>query len=178
MEIGYGINSESVSKLRCEQVFFGISFSEVIKVLKRGDILKVESIETISRNVRELKEVTEELGQRGVYLSTVREQIDTRLTSGQLLVNTLPKLLELDKKYMLARQQEGIARKVQLGIYSGNLQLKVSLEQFESIYRQWKSKEILAKDAMKALGLKPNTFYRIIKKYEKTGNPNETNHKE
>ena len=37
---------------------------------------------------------------------------------------------------------------------------------FEEIYHKWKNKEVTARKAMNTLGLKTNTFYRMVKDYE------------
>lgn len=40
-------------------------------------------------------------------------------------------------------------------------------ESFETVYHEWKDGKIYAVEAMQILGLKPNTFYRRVKEYEK-----------
>lgn len=39
---------------------------------------------------------------------------------------------------------------------------------FKQIYAKWKATEITARQAMKELDLKPNTFYRRAKEYEQS----------
>ena len=39
-------------------------------------------------------------------------------------------------------------------------------EHFGEYYQKWKSKEISATAAMKSLGLKPNSFYKLAHRYE------------
>jgi transcriptional regulator of acetoin/glycerol metabolism len=41
-------------------------------------------------------------------------------------------------------------------------------EMFLSVYKEWKSGNITATEGMKGLNMKPNTFYRRVKKYEST----------
>lgn len=43
-------------------------------------------------------------------------------------------------------------------------------ENWDEYYRQWKDGEITARNAMTLMGLKKDSFYRLVKKYE---NPNE-----
>ncbi|MGL5717579.1 MAG: hypothetical protein ACRCX2_31485 [Paraclostridium sp.] len=39
-------------------------------------------------------------------------------------------------------------------------------ENFEEVYKEWKSGDITAVKAMNLLDLKPNTFYRRVNEYE------------
>ena len=39
-------------------------------------------------------------------------------------------------------------------------------ENFEEYYQKWKAKEISSISAMKSMGLKSNSFYKLIHKYE------------
>ncbi|NRF94651.1 hypothetical protein HQN89_27510 [Paenibacillus frigoriresistens] len=39
--------------------------------------------------------------------------------------------------------------------------------EFEKTYKEWKAERITATEAMQRLDMKPNTFYRRVKEYEK-----------
>lgn len=71
---------------------------------------------------------------------------------------------ELEKR--AKRQREGIDIAMEKGVHFGRKPIEVDANQFESVYKQWKAEEISAREAMKQLGLKPNTFYRRVKDYE------------
>ena len=73
---------------------------------------------------------------------------------------------ELEREYILQRQREGIAIAKTEGKYTGRKPLPVP-ENFDAIVTRWRRGEITAAEAMKKLGLKPNTFYRRIKQAEK-----------
>lgn len=71
---------------------------------------------------------------------------------------------EMDKR--VKRQREGIEIARKAGKYKGRKPIQINQAKFESVYRQWKSQEIMTKEAMQRLGLKSSTFYRKIKEYE------------
>ena len=63
--------------------------------------------------------------------------------------------------------EKGIEEAKKQGKYKGRQPIKVDSEQFKRIYFRWKNDEITARQAMQELGLKPDTFYRRVKAYEK-----------
>jgi len=71
---------------------------------------------------------------------------------------------ELTKKEK--RQREGIEAAKARGVYKGRKPITVDEKLFENVYKRWKDGEITALKAMDMLGLKTNTFYRMVKQYE------------
>ena len=43
--------------------------------------------------------------------------------------------------------------------------MKIDREHFEAVVREWRADKITAVEAMKQLGVKPNTFYRRVKEW-------------
>ena len=75
-------------------------------------------------------------------------------------------LAEFEREQMLQRQKEGIEIAKADGKYKGRQPIRVDTAHFEKEYKQWKSGKQTATAAMKALNMKPNTFYRRVKEYE------------
>lgn len=44
----------------------------------------------------------------------------------------------------------------------------IAVPNFPTVYEQWKNGELTARQCMRQLNLKPNTFYRRVKEYEGT----------
>lgn len=76
---------------------------------------------------------------------------------------------ELEKRSK--RQAEGIVEAQKKGVKFGRQPIKVNESEFVKVYQDWKASKITAKQAMKELALKPNTFYRRVKEYETSQNP-------
>ncbi|KFN12867.1 putative dNA recombinase [Bacillus pseudomycoides] len=74
------------------------------------------------------------------------------------------------------RQAEGIAVAKSQGKHLGRPQFNLStlnskqLLLIEETYPKWKNREITGVQFMEVLGLKKNTFYKVIKEYENTLN--------
>jgi len=43
--------------------------------------------------------------------------------------------------------------------------MKIDRAEFEAVVKEWREDRITAVEAMKRLGLKPNTFYRRVKEW-------------
>ncbi len=76
---------------------------------------------------------------------------------------------ELEKRSK--RQAEGIVEAKKKGVKFGRQPIKINESEFVKVYQDWKASKITAKQAMEELALKPNTFYRRVKEYEASQNP-------
>ncbi len=85
---------------------------------------------------------------------------------GKLMLTIFAGLAEFEREQMLQRQKEGIEIAKADGKYKGRQPIRVDIAHFEKEYKQWKSGKQTATAAMKALNMKPNTFYRRVKEYE------------
>ncbi|MED4654741.1 recombinase, partial [Bacillus pseudomycoides] len=81
-----------------------------------------------------------------------------------------------ERKKIHQRQAEGIAVAKSQGKHLGRPQFNLStlsskqLLIIEETYPKWKNREIIGVQFMEVLGLKKNTFYKVIKEYENTLN--------
>ena len=69
----------------------------------------------------------------------------------------------LERENIKQRQKEGIASAKNKGIKFGRPKLEINSENFESIYKQWKSGKIKGVEAMK---MTKATFYRRVEEHE------------
>ena len=83
-----------------------------------------------------------------------------------LLIEVYSTMAQQELEKRAKRQVEGIIEAQKKGVQFGRKAIYVNEIQFHTVYYQWKSHEITAKQAMTKLNLKPNTFYRRIKEYE------------
>lgn len=134
--------------------------------VREGDTIIVESISRLARNTKDLLTLTDEMIEKGVDFISLKETIDTNTPAGKAMLTIFGAISQLERDYIRERQQEGIAlRKARQG-YQGRPPIQIPEEEFKTVYDLWKAGEITARVAMKQLGLKPNTFYRHVKKYE------------
>ena len=145
---------------------------EMMSFMRNGDTVIVESISRLARNTRDLLEITDEMTKKGVKFVSQKETIDTTTPFGTMVLTIFGAIAQMERDYIRERQKEGIDLKKARGEYKGKVAIKVDEKLFAGEYGLWKREQITARAAMKHLSVKPNTFYRMVKRYEETGSPN------
>lgn len=147
--------------------------------LRPGDVLYIDSLDRLGRNyegiVAEWQSLTKEMDVDIVVLDM--PLLDTRKNKdllGTLISDIVLQLLsyvaENEREKIRSRQAEGIAAAKARGVYKGRKPVAVDKEQFIKLYQEVKTGERTNKYAMDQLGLKRNTYYKLIQEYEsKTG---------
>lgn len=141
---------------------------KMLEYVREDDILYVESISRLGRNLKDLLNIVESLNDKGVGLISLKEShIDTTSPQGKLIFNIFATLAEFEREQNKQRQMEGIAIAKAEGKYKGRKKIEIQIDKkFQKLYQEWKSEKITAVQFMKELDLKKNTFYRRIKEYE------------
>ena len=141
-------------------------FKEMMAFVRDGDTLIVESISRIARNTRDLLTIISNLTDKGVEFVSLKENIDTTTPHGRFMLTVFGALAELERESILERQREGIEIAKVEGKYKGRKPVAIDEAKFRAVCARWRAGEITATAAMKEVGLKPNTFYRRVKKME------------
>lgn len=134
---------------------------KMMEYVRKGDTVVVESISRFARNTRDLLELVERLTAKQVEFVSQKEAIDTTTPTGKFMLTIFGAVAELEREYILQRQQEGIAIAKANGIYKGRK--PIQRPNFDQVVFRWRQGEITAVEAMKRLDLKPSTFYRKVK---------------
>ena len=90
-----------------------------------------------------------------------KEAIDTTTPSGKFMLTIFGAVAELEREYILQRQQEGIAIAKAQGVYKGRK--PIERPEFPQVAELWREGKITAVEAMRRLDMKPGTFYRRVK---------------
>ena len=138
----------------------------MMEFMREGDTVVVESFSRLARSTKDLLEITDVMTEKGVEFISQKETIDTSTPAGRMLLTILASISQFERECIRERQQEGIELKKARGEYKGRIPIKVEDKAFEELFKSWKAKEITAREAMKKLGLKPNTFYRRVAAWE------------
>lgn len=88
----------------------------------------------------------------------------------QILIEVYSAMAQQELEKRAKRQAEGIAVAKEKGVKFGRRAIQVNESEFKGVYSLWKAGEITAVESMNRLNLKPNTFYRRVKEYEKEYN--------
>ena len=134
----------------------------IMNFVREGDAVIVESISRFARNTKDLLELVELLSSKQVEFVSKKEAIDTSTPTGKFMLTVFGAVAELEREYLLQRQQEGIAIAKASGIYKGRK--PIEHPQFDSVVSSWRKGDLTATEAMRRLGMKPSTFYRKVKR--------------
>lgn len=146
------------------------------RMLREGDILYIKSLDRLGRNKQMiLDEWNDIVKVKKVdivildmpLLDTTKYKDMNGLENliSDIILQLLSYMAEDERVRIKERQKEGIKIAREKGIQFGRRKIDPG-ENFEEVYKEWKSGSITAVKAMSLLGLKSNTFYRRVNEYE------------
>lgn len=154
-------------------------------IIREGDLVYIDALDRLGRNydgiIKEWKEITRELGADIIILENetlfdsrkFRDMGDLGKLMEDQFLSLLSYVAEQERKKIRQRQAEGIALAKAQGKHLGRPRIaldtlsKIQVDILKSNYSKWKNKEITGVKFMEMIGLKKNTFYKIIKEYDK-----------
>lgn len=142
-------------------------------ILRENDLLVIKSIDRLGRNynqiIDEWKDITKNIKADIVVIDM--PLLDTRKNKdllgtfiSDLVLQILSYVAEQERTFIKQRQKEGITNAKNNGVKFGRPKIEKP-QNFDVVVSRWKNKNIKSKEAMELLGLKPNTFYNMVKKY-------------
>ena len=157
--------------------FERLEYVKLLKKLKPGDILAVQSIDRLGRNYDEIIEqwriITKEKEADIVILdmplldTRKKEQDLTSTFIADLVLQILSYVAQTERENIRKRQADGIAAARAQGIKFGR-QSKPIPKDFEDIVYLWRSKEIRLDQALNTLNVGRTYFFQHAKLYPKT----------
>ena len=136
---------------------------KMMEYVRKGDTVIVESISRFARNTRDLLDLVEKLSEKGVEFVSKKEAIDTTTPTGKFMLTVFGAVAELEREYILQRQQEGIAIAKAEGKYRGRKPIERS--NFDAVEKLWRAGTISAAEAMRRLDMSRSTFYRKVRQH-------------
>lgn len=154
-------------------------YKAMVTMMREGDTLFISSIDRLGRDYKEILEqwriITKEKNADIVVLDmplldTRKDKDLTGVLISDIVLQLLSYVAEKERANIRARQAEGIALAKAKGVYKGRKPIEIDKTKFEQVYGEVMRGERTNRYAMQKLGLKPNTYYRIVDAYKnKTG---------
>lgn len=138
---------------------------DMLSFIREGDVVITESISRIARNTKDLLNIVEAIKAKKADFVSLKECIDTSTPQGKFMLTVFGAIAELERECILQRTREGVAIAKEQGKYKGKPKMQIDEETFKKECRKWRKGLQTATATMKALGLKPNTFYRRVAEY-------------
>lgn len=143
-----------------------LQLKAMIDFARDGDLIYVHSLDRLARSTKDLLNIVEELQAKGIHLVSSKESIDTSTATGKLMLTMIGAIAEFERANLLERQREGIAIAKKEGKYMGRKVIDYPSD-WKEVYEKYKTRELTGTKAMELLNLKRNTFYKLVKEYEK-----------
>ena len=140
-------------------------------ILRENDVLVIKSIDRLGRNynmiIDEWKDITKNIKADIVVLDmplldTTKNKDLLGTFISDLILQILSYVAEQERTFIKQRQKEGIAAAKNNNVKFGRPKIEKP-QNFDIVVNKWKNKEIKTKEAIEMLGLKPNTFYNLVK---------------
>lgn len=139
--------------------------------LRENDLLVIQSIDRLGRNyemiVEEWRTITKDIKADIQVLDM--PLLDTRLKKdllgtfiNDLILGLLSYVAHTEREKIKTRQREGIDIAKSKGVKFGRKRIKYP-SNWDEVISKWKNNEVTAVSAMKELGLKQTTFYKLVR---------------
>jgi DNA invertase Pin-like site-specific DNA recombinase len=166
-EAGFEAQLRDLNAIGCKKVFKEQVSSlarrdqleAAIDYLRDGDTLVVTKLDQLARSTRHLGEIMETLSGRKAHLKIMDLGIDTGTATGELVVNLIGAIAQFERKMMLERQREGIAKAKSEGKYKGR---KPTARAKSDEVLRLKFEGISAINIAKELNIGRASVYRIL----------------
>lgn len=140
---------------------------DLLKFARSGDHIRVWSIDRWARSLLELKSDVFDLTQRGVSIEFVSEGLkftpkEEENLYSDLMLNLLGSIYEFERKMMLQRQREGIARAKAAGKYKGRKAITLTPEQRANMH-EWLEAGVPKARIAQKLGISRSRLYEELR---------------
>ena len=149
-------------------------YKKLIKKLKPGDLLMIQSIDRLGRNYEEVqnqwrfltKEKEVDICVIDMPLLDTRQGKDLLGTFiADIVLQILSFVAQNEREYIRKRQAEGIAAAKTRGVKFGRPPIPLP-DNFHAIHKAWRTKKLTLKQAAEACNMPVGTFYDKAAKFE------------
>ncbi len=136
----------------------------MLEFARTGDTIYIHDFSRIARSTKDLLAIVEALQNKGIYLVSNKENIDTSTPTGKLMLTMIGAINEFERQNLLERQREGIAIAKQNGKYKGKKAIQI--DNFAEYYNRYKQRELNKVQLAKELNITRPTLDKLIKEHE------------
>ncbi len=133
----------------------------MLEYTREFDTIYIKDFSRLARSTKDLLDIVEKLQNKGVKLISLKENLDSTTSTGKLMLTMIGAIYEFERNNLLERQAEGIAIAKRQGKFKGRKEI-TKPDNWHVVYSKYKQRQITAKQAMKELDLRTNTFYKFV----------------
>ena len=119
----------ALNRAGCERIYSdkGVSgtqaerpeFNRALQAVKSGDTLLIWRLGRMSRSLKHLIEINYTLNQRGAFMESLTEKIDTSTPMGEFVFHILGAVAQLEREIIRERTLAGLAEAAKRGRFPG-----------------------------------------------------------
>ena len=178
MKIGYArvstkeqkleLQIEALKKYGCEKIYFEkISsnkqrpeYDKMMEFIRAGDELVIYKLDRISRSVKHLIKITEDLKQREIAFISLKDKIDTTTATGRFFFNVMASISQLERELISERTKDGLEQAKKRGRVGGRPRAMSDsqIENAKKLLKDGVPAKVIAED----LNINIKTFYSYI----------------
>jgi DNA invertase Pin-like site-specific DNA recombinase len=143
------LKSEGCELIRSEKVS-GASregraeLATVIAFLRAGDELVVTRLDRLGRDTRDVLNLIHECEEKGAFVTVLDPHVSTRGEMGHVILTVLGMVAQMERRFILERQKDGIEKAKAAGVYRGGVR-RLDHDLIRSLRRSGKSPTEIAK---------------------------------
>jgi DNA invertase Pin-like site-specific DNA recombinase len=189
MKIGYirvsrdkqttALQEDAMNKECCERIFTDKmsgkrfdrpEFLKMLDMARPGDVIVVWRLDRLGRSLKQLIETVNMLGEQGVELYSLKENIDTTTSTGKLMFHIMGAMAEFERDVISERTQAGLEAARARGRRGGRPKAieKIEPRNLARAKELYEAKNNTIAEIMHMTGFKSrNTFYEYVVNAEK-----------
>ena len=139
--------------------------NRLLSDLRRGDNLVVYKLDRLGRSLSHLVQLIETLGEKGVYINSLSDKVDTSSASGRLIMNVVGAIAEFERELIRERTKAGLSAARARGKQGGRPAGLSKEAQDKAILAEvhYQNKERPVNEIIKDLGISKATFYKYLR---------------
>ena len=184
MKIGYirvsrdkqttALQEDAMNKEQCARVFTDKmsgkrfdrpEFLKMLDVARAGDVIVVWRLDRLGRSLKHLIETVTMLGERGIELRSLKENIDTTTPTGKLMFHIIGAMAEFERDVISERTQAGLDAARARGRRGGRPKAiaKIEPRNLARAKELYAAKNNTIAEIMQMTGFRSrNTFYKYV----------------
>lgn len=95
------------------------AFDALLADIREGDTLVIWRLDRMGRSLKHLIEINDLLSERGAYLDSLNDKIDTSSPTGEFVFHVLGAVAQLERRMISERTLAGLAEAAKRGRYPG-----------------------------------------------------------
>lgn len=140
-----------------------VHFEEMMKRLRREDVVVVTGVDRLGRSTKDLAILIEEFHQREIHLLILGHNIDTRTSHGKMIFDMMALIAENERNRNLERIRQGIEGARKRGKHVGR-PYKLNNEKTKRMKYLFDSKQLSVKELCLMYGISRGSLYNYIRK--------------